>query len=393
MNARRSIFICAAMAFAVACSSEKEQEFFNPDPAYRESVLLANGTISYGQAQGKEAFDDAYYAFVAEEPQMQQTSKEALEAFRGKVLQMPQQEREYMQKCYNDFAELATLAEYAYKDSDVQLPNGWVDQETLRPEIAKAIRQATAPGLISSGLKCSLLARGDRYVLAFAGTDFPADWKSPTQIMGFISDAYEDVDGALNEETTQVGKASRLIADLIGKYGIPQDKLEFTGHSLGGRLSSEMAVKFGCPAVIFNAAGVSPQVYEEYMKLRKTPPSPRSGYIVDITSANDPLTCAQKYMSGSSDPYLSSVTSMLTEDKDIASNLLSIGKAALSAATDYASQQSAILGSLLGKAREYYNRDYKALGARLLVKENMGGHAIKPLVEALRNRADICAGK
>ena len=393
MNASRSIFICAAIAFAAACSSEKEQEFFNPDPAYRESVLLANGTISYGQAKGEEAFDDAYYAFVANENQMRQTSEDALEAFREKVLQMPQQEREYVQKCYNDFAELATMAEYAYKDSDVQLPQGWVDQETLRPEIAEAIRKASASGLFSSGLKCSLLARGDRYVLAFAGTDFPADWKSPTQIMGFIADAYEDVDGALNEDATQVGKAASLVADLIGKYGIPQDKLEFIGHSLGGRLSSEMAVRFGCPAVIFNAAGVSPQVYEEYIKLRKTPSSPRAGYIIDITSANDPLTCAQKYMSGSSDPYLSSVASMLTDDKDLASGLLSLGKAALSAVTEYASQQSDILGSLLGKAEEYYNRDYKALGARLLVKENMGGHAIKPLVEALRNRAEICAAE
>lgn len=393
MSTSRFTLICAS-AFALAsCSSgsEAEQEVFCPDPAYRDSVLVSNHTISYGQSKDEEPFDDAYYAFVADEAQMQKTSEESLAAFRKKVAQMPQQERSYMQKCYTDFADLATMAEYAYKDSDVKLPQGWTDLGQTRADVAEVIDRYCASGLLSSGLKCSLISRGDRYVLAFAGTDFPADWKDPVQIMGFVADAYEDVDGALNEETTQVGRASRMVAELIGKCGIPQDKLEFAGHSLGGRLSSEMAVKYGCPAVIFNAAGVSPEVYSAYIAQRKNPSSSRAGYIIDITSANDPLTCAQKYMSGSSDPYLSSVAGMLTDDKNIASSLLSLGKQALGMAAEYASQKSSVLGSLLGSAEEYYNRDYKALGARLIVKENMGGHGITPLVEALRSRAKICS--
>ena len=207
--------------------------------------------------------------------------------------------------------------------------------------------------------------------------------------MGFLADAYEDVDGALNEDATQVGKAAKMVEGLVENCGIPLDKLEFTGHSLGGRLASEMAVKFDCPAVVFNAAGVSPAVYESYMLQRKSPANPRAGYIIDITSANDPLTCAQKYMSGSSDPYLSSLAGMVTEDKDLASSLLSLGKKALGKAVDYVSEKSGVLESLMSTAEEYYNRDYKALGARLMVAENMGGHGIRPLVEALRQRSAI----
>ena len=34
---------------------------------------------------------------------------------------------------------------------------------------------------LSIGLKCSLLSKDGRYVLAFAGTDVPADWKDFNQ--------------------------------------------------------------------------------------------------------------------------------------------------------------------------------------------------------------------
>ena len=391
MKALHFAFISLSVSLAAACSSGSGsvQEDFCPDPAYRDSLLVANHTMSYGVAKGEEPFDEAYYAFVAGEKEMQKASGLAMEAFRKSVSAMSEEERKYMKDCYGDFADLATMAEYAYKDSDVALPQGWTDMDVQNPKVKETIETYCAAGLLSAGLKCSLLSKGDRYVLAFAGTDFPADWKNPTQIMGFLADAYEDVDGALNEDATQVGKAAKMVEGLVENCGIPLDKLEFTGHSLGGRLASEMAVKFDCPAVVFNAAGVSPAVYESYMLQRKSPANPRAGYIIDITSANDPLTCAQKYMSGSSDPYLSSLAGMVTEDKDLASSLLSLGKKALGKAVDYVSEKSGVLESLMSTAEEYYNRDYKALGARLMVAENMGGHGIRPLVEALRQRSAI----
>lgn len=369
----RLFYLFAAASVLVACSSgsSDKSEDFCPDPAYRDSLLLSNNTISYAQNSG--SFDMGYYSFVADDAEKAEESKKALSVFKQSVKEMSDSERSYMRACYEDLADLATMAQYAYKDSDVDLPYGWVDMNIKHPAL---------------GLKCSLLAKGNRYVLAFAGTDFPADWKNPKQIMDFLVDAYEDVDGAINNDASQIRQASALISEMVQSNNISLENLEFTGHSLGGRIAAEMAVEYGCPAVLFNAAGVSPDVYEAYLELRKKPVSERSGYIINVTSANDQLTCLQKYMSGSSDPYLNSIAGLLTDENDVKDKILSIGKSVLGKVVDKVSDSSASINAVMGKVDEYYNRDYKALGARLIVSEDMEGHGIKPLVEALRHRAE-----
>ena len=59
------------------------------------------------------------------------------------------------------------------------------------------------------------------------------------------------------------------------------------------------------------------------------------------------------------------------------------GSEALSAVKDLSDRYGAVVGSL-------YERDYRALGAMMPIRENMGGHGIKELAAALRARAGFC---
>ena len=294
------------------------------DLRQRDEALLAQGMIYYGHDNEEEAFDDMYYAFMADKKEMASAAAEAAGEFRKKVEGFSDQQREFLEYVFKDYADLADLANYAYKDSKVNLPDGWTDLGAGDPALVRIIEKHSA-----SGLKCSLMAKGDRRALVFAGTDFPGSWRNLKQVMDFIVDAYEDVNGALNSDASQVKHASRLVDDLLQAGYVTKDNLEFVGHSLGGRLSSEMAVRYGCPAVLFNAAGVSPEVYERYEKARNSAGSGWRGYIVDVIAANDPLTCAQKYMSGASDPFVSAAANALSVDDKTMDNLLSLGLSAI----------------------------------------------------------------
>ena len=378
--------IAAAAIFAAGCAggSDKEnneQPSYYTDLQYRDSVLLAEGMIHYGNDPDAGSFDDIYYAFAARDNERAKASADAAEAFRKKVDAMSHEERAYMEYIFSDYADLADLANYSYKDSEVELPDGWIDLGAGDAALAEIISRYSRPGVFSSGLKCSLMAKDNRRLLVFAGTDFPASWTDFSQVMDFVKDAYEDVNGALNADASQVVMAGELVDELLASGYVTEDNLEFAGHSLGGRLASEMAVRYDCPAVLFNAAGVSPEVYQMYESARKSAGNGWRGYIVDVTAANDPLTHAQKYMSGSSDPFVSTAADALSVDKETVEELLSIGLGALGVSTDKYSDV----------VDKYYERDYRALGAVMPVKENMGGHGIKELAAALRSRAEVCA--
>ena len=385
---RLSFIACIAMMVA-GCSggSDSKSSTEQIDLKQRNEVLLSTGMIYYGH-DPEEAFDDMYYAFVADDREMTKASEKALENFKAKMAALSDEDRVFLKGVFSDYADLADMANYAYKDSDVKLPKGWTDLGAKDAKLTAIIDKYSVSGMLPSGLKCSLLAKGDRQALVFAGTDFPANWKSLKQVMDFIVDAYEDVDGAMNDEATQSMLACRLVDELIDNGYVKVDNLEFAGHSLGGRLASEMAVQYGCPAVLFNAAGVSPEIYDNYEKARKAAGNDWRCYIVDVIAANDPLTCGLKYMSGESDPFVSTAANALSMDKGALDGILSLAGAVVgNLAGDSMKGLTDAFGGLVD---EYYDRDYRALGAKMPIREDMAGHGVTELAAALRNRAVMC---
>lgn len=395
---RRVLFVFAAAAVLFGCSDVARKGDKYKDLRYREEFLLSAGMVYYGQDPMTEGFDDMYYAFMADKSEMAEAARKAKSDFKQEVDAMPASDRAFLEYVYNDYADLAVMADYAYRDSKVRLPEGWVDMSEKDPKLDEIIEKYTVSGRRPSGLKCSLMAKGERRVLVFAGTDFPSSWKDMYQVMHFIIDAYEDVNGALNADASQVVLARRLVTELMEEGYVNKEALEFAGHSLGGRLASEMSVQFGCPAVLFNAAGVSPSVYEKYEEARESADKYWRGYIVDVISANDPLTCAQKYMSGSSDPFVSAASDLLSVDRETVDGVMSLGLGILGAvvenvsgSSELRSSKKGLKGALEGMLDKYYERDYRALGAMMPIRENMGGHGIKELAAALRTRAELCA--
>lgn len=395
---RRSFFVAGIAMLLIGCSGSSDNgtvsvpEFYT-DLNYRDSALLADGMIYYGNDPAGEAFDDMYYAFVSSENENEEASLKALQDFKNQLAELSKDQRKFLKYVFNDYADLADLANYAYKDSEVQIPEGWSDLGAADPKLASIIEKYSVSGFLPTGLKCSLMAKGDRRVLVFAGTDFPASWTNPEQVMDFIADAYEDVDGALNSDASQVALAKDLVDELLAQGYVTKANLEFAGHSLGGRLSSVMAAQYGCPAVIFNAAGVSPEVYEKYEAARNDAGEAWRGYVVDVIAANDPLTCAQKYMSGTSDPFVSTAAKALDMDSKTLDNLLSLGLGMVDAVAQNISGGAELMESIkgfTGVVDEYYERDYRALGAKMPVREDLAGHGIKELALALRVRAELC---
>ena len=391
--------VCAfACLLAAGCAlkSGKTPGYYD-DLQYRDSFLMSEGLIHYGNDPEAGAFDDMYYAFVAGENEMAEASAKASEDFRQKIAGLSDEDRAFLGYVFGDYADLAQLANYAYKDSEVDLPDGWTDMGADDSRLSGIIEKYSVSGLLPSGLKCSLMAKGDRRALVFAGTDFPGSWKDRRQVMDFIIDAYEDVSGALKSDASQVVLAGKLVDELLAEGYVTRENLEFAGHSLGGRLASVMAVHYGCPAVLFNAAGVSPEVYEHYEAARNAADDGWRGYIVDVTAANDPLTCAQKYMSGSTDPFVSAAAEALSVDNDTMDDIISLGLGVLGAAADKVTGGSKALSAVKDLSDRYggvvenlYERDYRALGAMMPIRENMGGHGIKELAAALRARAESC---
>ena len=325
-------------AVAVAgCLSDREIPECYKDPAYRDSVLLANNVTSYEKDTKQEVLDDMRDALLKYGDETAVEEGAPALAYDGINEGVSEDDLRFLSYVYKEYAELAVISEYAYKDTEVPLPEGWTDLGLADAEVASIIDQYAEDGVLSIGLKCSLLSKDDRYVLAFAGTDLPSDWKDFNQVLSFLKDAYENVTGAFRDDAFQVNIASALVEKLIAAGKVSVDSLEFTGHSLGGRLACEMSVRYARPAVVFNAAGVAPSLYGKYEATRADAPDGWKGYIVDITSANDMLTRLQKFATGLSE-----------------------------------------------------NRDYRSIGAHLHLSESMTGHAIAPLSASLYARSEAC---
>ena len=360
--------VCLALVIAGCTDKDKYS-----DLAYRDQVLSTAGMIFYGEDPDDAGYDDMYYAFAAGVDEISKASTAAWETFKAKVAKMSRKDRAYMRYIYNDIADMAQLAEYAYQDTDVAIPEGWVDRGVQDPRIIEIFQKPSWSRLMPMGLKCSLMTNGERNVLVFAGTDFPSSWKDFEQVKHFLVDAYEDIYGALRDDATQAVLAGEIVDNLLAAGYVTKENLEFVGHSLGGRLASEMSVRYGCPAVIFNAAGVSPETHKKYQASKASAEEGWRGYVINVVSANDPLTCAQRYLSVSTDPVKAKVMEILSSEKKTVDQYVSLGLDVISSVVDKA-----------------YERDYRAIGAVMPVKENLSGHGIRELAIYLRARADLC---
>lgn len=128
--------------------------------------------------------------------------------------------------------ELLDLSSAAYHTA---APSGWSEVEDFDDPL--------------TGFSATLYKAEDgRYVLAFEGTE--SDIRRP---ISFLQDWTNDVWGGLSA-TFQDDEATELAQRLRAKYG---DSLEFTGHSLGGRLATEAAMATGGTATVFNSAGLA----------------------------------------------------------------------------------------------------------------------------------------
>jgi thioesterase domain-containing protein len=164
-------------------------------------------------------------------------------------------------------AEMAMLSHCAYE------VNVGLKKETGWEKVNNDLITIANMDIENSGFHCELFynKNTEKYVLSFRGTDNMND----------IVDAW--VEGALRGGDEQTQKAIRLVGQLK-EAGISFEDLELTGHSLGGRLAAEAAIKYGLTAYTFNAADISVET-KTIIAIEG-----HNANIINTVSANDILT-------------------------------------------------------------------------------------------------------
>ena len=159
-----------------------------------------------------------------------------------------QQQKEYYQNLYN----MALFANHSY-GNDTPLPNGFKkpDNDNLNNLVEDYNTSKSW-----AGFSCEVFQNEEgKYIVAFRGTD-PPEWDikqlKETAKDFFVADILETL-----VHVSQTKAALNLIEDLMYKYEISADNITVTGHSLGGRLAAETAIKHGLTAYTFNAADIS----------------------------------------------------------------------------------------------------------------------------------------
>jgi hypothetical protein len=134
-----SILLSAMLVAACAGGSKKAgHSETHVDLRQRDAFLLQSDMIYYGHDQHAGAFDDAYYAFMADEKEMKDASAKAAEEFAADLEKLSDEDRLLLADVFNDYADLADLANYAYKDSKVALPQGWKDLAENDPALQES---------------------------------------------------------------------------------------------------------------------------------------------------------------------------------------------------------------------------------------------------------------
>ena len=245
-----------------------------------------------------------------------------------------------LEKTYLKIYDMASISQYAYKNDESDLsakPETWNEisaesDQYLFNEIKKANFNLV-------GFKCVLMKNDNgQYVLSFAGTD------------GFLNvDVREDVIGAFFKYSPQMIKAFGVVNTLLQRLrdmGINKENLILTGHSLGGRLAAEAAIKNDLLAYTFNAAGTTGMTKTKILLLND------KINVLNISSSNDILTSAQNIVS----PIVNTATKLTFLSAGIHENL-PIG-------------------------------DIRVSGDSLIIKEADGGHSIESLRLAIKQRHD-----
>jgi hypothetical protein len=119
----------------------------------------------------------------------------------------------------------------------------------------------------------------DSYTLAFRGTQVfeAADW---------IIDVTQVLNDYVEVNISQYEKAVDLAVELEAQYG---DKLQFTGHSLGGGLAQAAGLKTGLQTTCFEAAGLTTGTIED-LGITASNISNNTSVITHINVRSDPLS-------------------------------------------------------------------------------------------------------
>jgi hypothetical protein len=141
-----------------------------------------------------------------------------------------------------DYAELAA----AVYDNNKQQVGRWMRVFDPVLAILPAGLGITARPDETSGFKAALYSDGERYVLAFTGSERETrDWLT-------------NLGQAVGLDTAQYGQAACFAKECKVGFG---DKITMTGHSLGGGLAALASAVTGCEAVTFNPAGVHDKTF------------------------------------------------------------------------------------------------------------------------------------
>lgn len=171
---------------------------------------------------------------------------------------------------------------------DALIPGGW--SEVSSDELRRLGIDPSRLGRVGQSFSSTLYRDVDgKYVLAFAGSDDPGDWKN--NFVGVLS---------ASDEVKEAAELGVYLKNELAAAGVGSSGLSFTGHSLGGALASAASVATGYEATTFNAAGLSRAGFNHANRVRLDSTGPMVSWddaskrVTAYTATVDPLTVAQR---------------------------------------------------------------------------------------------------